>query len=237
MIVGMVLAAGQSSRLGRPKQLLLLHGEALLRYTVRNILASALDEVLVVVGHEADAVRAAIAGLPVAIVVNADAALGQSTSLVAGIRALPTETAAAIVLLGDQPSIDPAVINALIAAWRNTGAPLVAPKYRNGLGNPVLFDRSIFPELMALKGDTGARPIVRAQRRAGTLHQVPVAGTTPSDVDTDDDYAALLASLPPATPPGSTCSRVRKWCHAEERGISAASRVRSQKNEIPPASE
>ncbi len=204
MIVGVVLAAGRSSRLGRPKQLLPVRGEALLRYTLRRVLASSLDDVLVVVGHNAAAVRAAIAGLPVKIVFNTDAALGQSTSVVAGMQALPSETEAAVVLLGDQPGIDPETVDALIAVWRETGAPVIAPRYSDGMGNPVLFDRSIFPELATLEGDTGARPIVRAHRNAGTLRLVPVASLAPPDIDTEEDYAAFLASIPPPTPPGST---------------------------------
>jgi CTP:molybdopterin cytidylyltransferase MocA len=105
---------------------------------------------------------------------------------------------AVIFLLGDQPGVDPAVIDALIAAWRETGAPVVAPRYVDGLGNPVLFDRRVFPEFASLAGDAGARSIVRAHRRAGDLHVVPIAAPAPRDVDTDADYAALLAGLEPA---------------------------------------
>ncbi|MBA3449792.1 MAG: nucleotidyltransferase family protein [Chloroflexia bacterium] len=204
MIVGIVLAAGRSSRLGRPKQLLPVGGEPLLRYTLGRVLASSLDQVTVVVGHEADEVRAALAGFPVGLVLNPDAALGQSTSVIAGMLALPPETEAAVMLLGDQPEVEPTVIDALIAAWRETRAPVVAPRYSDGMGNPVLFDRSLFPELTTLAGDTGARPIVLAHRNADTLLLVPVASPAPPDVDTEEDYAALLASLPPAAPPSAT---------------------------------
>jgi molybdenum cofactor cytidylyltransferase len=102
---------------------------------------------------------------------------------------------AAMFLLGDQPGVDPAVIDALVAAWRETGAAVVAPRYLNGLGNPVLFDRGVFPEFAALAGDAGARAIVRAHRRAGDLHVVPISTPAPRDVDTEADYAALLAAL------------------------------------------
>jgi molybdenum cofactor cytidylyltransferase len=172
----------------------------MVRYTVRRILASSLDELIVVIGHEASAVRAAVADLPIAIVFNPDSARGQSTSVLAGLHALAPGTQAAVFLLGDQPGVDPAVIDALIAAWRETKAPIVAPRYRDGIANPVLFDRGVFPELATLEGDAGARRIVRAHKRSGYLHLVPVDSPTPSDVDTAADYAALSASLPPLPP-------------------------------------
>lgn len=199
MIAGIVLAAGRSSRLGRPKQLLSIHGEPLLRYTVRRILASALDEIIVVIGHEADAVRAAIADLPIEVVFNPDAALGQSTSVIAGLRALTPGTEATVFLLGDQPGIDPAVIDALIASWQETGAPVVAPRYADGIANPVLFDVRVFPELAGLRGDTGARAIVRAREKHGELSTVAIPWPAPPDIDTEADYAAMLASLSEST--------------------------------------
>lgn len=196
MIAGIVLAAGLSSRLGRPKQLLPIHGEPLIRHTLRRILASSLEQVFVVVGHDADAISEALNGLPVKLVVNPDAAHGQSTSVIAGLDAIALDTEAALFLLGDQPGVDPALIDALIQTWRETRAPIVAPVYIDGLGNPVLFDRSVFPELTSLEGDVGARPIVREHERAGRLHLVPVASRMPPDIDTESDYAAFISSLP-----------------------------------------
>jgi molybdenum cofactor cytidylyltransferase len=192
VITGVVLAAGRSSRLGRPKQLLPFGNEPLLRYTVRRILKSSLDEVLVVVGHEAEAVTATIADLPVRVIVNPDAALGQSTSVQAGLANLAPQTEAVVFFLGDQPGIDATIIDALVAAWRESRAPVVAPRYRDGIGNPVLFDRSAFAELASLDGDSGARPIVREHERAGDLLLVPVDRPRPRDIDTEADYAALL---------------------------------------------
>ena len=196
MIAGIVLAAGRSSRLGRPKQLLAIQDEPLLRYTLRRVLASRLDEVVLVLGHKADTIRETIADLPVTIVVNPDYTLGQSTSVRAGLAALPTETDAAVFLLGDQPGVNPDVIDALIERWRESGAPVVAPRYANGPSNPILFDRHVFPEFADLAGDSGAKPIVEAHRCAGTLATVPVAAPAPRDVDTEEDFTALLSSLP-----------------------------------------
>jgi molybdenum cofactor cytidylyltransferase len=195
VIAGVVLAAGRSSRLGRPKQLLPLGDEPLLQVTVRQVLASPLDEVIVVVGPAAEPIIETVADLPVRTVVNPDAALGQSTSLRAGLAALTSETDAVVFALGDQPGVDPRVIDALIAAWRETRSLVVAPRYSDGFGNPVLFDRRVFPELAMIEGDTGARPVVRAHRKANTLTEVPIASPGPRDIDTEADYARVVAAI------------------------------------------
>jgi len=194
VIAGVVLAAGRSSRLGRPKQLLPLHGEPLIRRTLRQVLASSLDQVILVIGHNADEVRAAVSSLPVACVFNPDAAAGQSTSVRAGLAALSLDVEAVVFVLGDEPGVDPDVIDALIAAWRASRSPVVAPRYQDRIGNPVLFDRRVFPELALLEGDAGARPVVRTFRETGELQLVPVGGAAPPDVDTEADYAALIAA-------------------------------------------
>ena len=203
MIAGIVLAAGRSSRLGRPKQLLPVHGEPLVRLTLRRVLASSLDEVILVVGHEADEVRDTVADLPVKCVFNPDAAAGQSTSVRTGLAALSSDIEAAVFILSDQPGIDPAVIDALVAAWRTSGAAVAAPRYQDRMGNPVLFDRRVFPELAVLEGDTGARPVVRAHHDSGDLHVVPVPGHAPPDVDTEADYATLLSTMSQPREPAS----------------------------------
>ena len=195
MIAGIVLAAGQSSRLGRPKQLLSVHGEPLIRHTLRGVLRSSLDQVILVTGHGAEEVCAAVAGLPAECIFNPDAAAGQSTSVRAGLAALSPDVESAVFILGDQPGVDPKVIDALIDAWRESRSAVVAPRYEDRIGNPVLFDRRVFPELALLEGDTGARPIVRAYQDAGELHLVPVNGAAPPDIDTEADFAALMAEL------------------------------------------
>ena len=204
MIAGIILAAGRSSRLGRPKQLLPVHGEPLIRHTVRRVLGSSLDQVILVVGHEADEVLAAVEGLPAVCVFNPDAAVGQSTSVRAGLAGLAPNVEAAVFILGDQPGVDPKVIDTLIDAWQESRSAVVAPGYEDRIGNPVLFDRRVFPELALLEGDAGARPIVRAYHESGELQLVPVAGAAPPDVDTEADYAALIATFPP---PGASVPR------------------------------
>jgi molybdenum cofactor cytidylyltransferase len=196
VVAGVVLAAGASSRMGRQKLLLpLAGGEPLVRRTVARVAAAGLDDVVVVLGSDAEAVGAALAGLGVRTVVNPRHAEGQSTSLRAGLAALAPGTAAAVVALGDQPSPDPAVIRRLVEAWERTGRPVVVPRYRDGRGHPVLFAAALFSELRAVAGDVGGREVVA--RDPARVAEVPVDAPAPRDVDTPDDYGALLAGRAP----------------------------------------
>ena len=191
-IYGVILAAGSSSRLGRAKQLLPLGDRPVLAHTVANALATSLDGVIVVLGHAAEAIRAHIDFGPASIVVNGRYAEGQSISLHAGVAALPPDATAALFILGDQPLIGPAVHEALIAAYRRTAAPIVQPSYDGQRGNPVLLARALFPELLRVTGDQGARDVIRAH--AAEVLVVPIPGPIPTDdLDTEDDYQRLLA--------------------------------------------
>jgi molybdenum cofactor cytidylyltransferase len=191
-IYGVILAAGSSSRLGRPKQLLPLGDRPVLAHTLANALAAPLDGVIVVLGHAAGTIQSQIDLAPARVVLNDRYAEGQSTSLRAGVAALPPDTAAALFILGDQPLIGPTIHDALIAAYRDTAAPIVQPSYDGQRGNPVLIARSLFPELLGVTGDQGARNVLRAH--AAAIHTVPIPGTTPTDdLDTEDDYQRLLA--------------------------------------------
>ena len=195
-IAVVILAAGRSSRLGRPKQLLDLGGEPLLRHTVRHALAAPVDEVVLVLGNAADEVGAAVGELGQRTVLNPAFAEGQSTSLRAGIVALGPEVEAAVLMLGDQPTVGPEIVAALVARFREGGAPIVQPVYGGVPANPVLIARELFPELLAVTGDEGARSVIRAH--AAAVARVVVSdGQAPGDVDTEEDYAALLAAWPP----------------------------------------
>jgi molybdenum cofactor cytidylyltransferase len=193
VIAGIVLAAGSSSRLGRPKQLLAFRGRPLLEHTLAVVAAAQLDEVVVVLGGSAEAITEAVALHGARPVVNPDYRDGQSTSLRVGLAAVEDRADAAVFILGDQPLQQAEVIDAVIETYRRTQAPIVLPSYKGTRGNPVLFDRALFPLLHGLTGDQGARPILRA--RADLVTEVPVAADAPpADIDTWDDYRAVLVA-------------------------------------------
>lgn len=194
MTYGILLAAGTSSRMGRPKQLLEWRGRPLVRHVAQQALASQLlIGLVVVVGAAADSVRAALAGLdgPVMVVQNPDYASGQASSLRAGLGALPATAQAALVLLVDQPLVTPALIDTMIAAYGADRAALaLIPHYRGRRGNPALLARAIFDELRLLEGDVGAREVLA--RHAGAVRRIVVDDpAVVSDMDTPEDYAGM----------------------------------------------
>jgi molybdenum cofactor cytidylyltransferase len=203
LIAAIVLAAGESTRMGRQKLTLPMpDGRPLVRVAVERVLATAPDETVVVLGRDAEAIAQTLSGLPVRTVVNPRYAEGQSTSLRAGLDALGPDTVAAVVALGDQPSQDPGVIRRLIAAFHATARPIVVPVYRNGRGNPVLFAAALFDELRAVTGDRGGRDVIA--RDPARVAEVAVDMPMPADVDTPADYEAVRRgredSGGPATP-------------------------------------
>lgn len=189
-VAGIVLASGLSRRFGaRNKLTEHVRGEPVVRRTVRVYVEVGLNPVLVVVGHEAAAVEAALAGLPVEVVQNPEYEQGQSRSLVAGIRALPA-VEAAVIGVGDQPLLVPDVIASLIEAYRRTGALVAVPRFGGERGNPVLFDRKLFAELLEVQGDQGGRSVLR--RYADRAVWVDIAnGRAGADVDTPEDLVGL----------------------------------------------
>ncbi len=190
MIAAIVLAAGTSTRMGRQKLTLpMADGRPLVRVAVEQVLAAGVDDTVVVLGGDAEAVALALAPLPVRTVVNPSYAEGQSTSLRAGLDALRPGTDAALVALGDQPLPDPDVIRRLVAAFRTSGRPIAAPVYRDGRGNPVLFAAALFGELRAVTGDRGGREVIA--RDPGRVVEVPVDTPMPADIDTPEDYEAV----------------------------------------------
>ncbi|MEJ2208883.1 MAG: nucleotidyltransferase family protein [Anaerolineae bacterium] len=185
-----VLAAGASRRMGQPKQLLPIDGQPMVRLVTEAACAAGLAQVVVVLGAHAADVAVALEGLPVGLVVNEDWREGMSTSLGVGLGALRPEIAAALLVLADQPDLSPELLRALVARYRATGAPLVAPYHGGRRGNPVLFDRALFAELEAVTGDRGGRSVVA--RHEAELERVEVQDpAVVSDVDTPQDYEAL----------------------------------------------
>ncbi len=196
-VSGVILAAGASTRMGRPKQLLEIAGRPLLQHVVDAALAASLDEVIVVLGHRADEVEAALAlGGRARAVVNADFADGQITSLRRGLAATNPDARAAAILLGDQPSLHSEAIDHMVAAFLASGARAARPVYpdaRGRPGHPVLLAREIFPELEDLHGDQGARTLFCEQRP--DVLEIAVAGKPPPDIDTPDDFARIAPGL------------------------------------------
>ena len=189
MIAGVLLAAGLSRRMGQAKLLLPLGGRPVLRHSAERLLAAGLAPVIVVTGEEQGSAAAALAGLAVELVANPNAAAGQSTSVRAGIVALPPGAEAALIALGDQPFLPEDVIPRLCDALRSMNKPIAAPRYRDGIGNPVLFGAAVFPELLALDGDRGARSVV--ERDLGRVALVDFDLPMPQDLDTPEDYDRL----------------------------------------------
>ncbi len=194
-ISGIILAAGASTRMGRPKQLLTLGGRCLLQHVIDTAAAAAgLDEIIVVLGHRADEIRRVLqlpAGRHVRIVVAADFAQGQSASLRAGLRAAHASAVAAAILLADQPRMTAALIDRTAAAFLVADAPIARPAYRapsgDGFpGHPVFLARRVWPEIKRLEGDQGARALIRAHPE--WVLEIPVEGRAPADIDTWADY-------------------------------------------------
>ena len=201
-----VLAAGASTRLGRPKQLLPLGDRPLLQHVVDAALASRLDEVVVVLGHGAQEVRAALrpaGSAPLRLVVNPDHARGQSGSLRLGLSSASPRAAAAAILLGDQPRVGADLIDRVAAAFLDGSHPAARPVYSGAAGcvipgHPVFLARRIWPEVGNLGGDEGARVLLST--RPEWLLQVPVEGEAPVDVDSWEDYRRVArAARPPAS--------------------------------------
>jgi molybdenum cofactor cytidylyltransferase len=194
-VAAIILAAGQSRRMGGPNKLLArFGGEPLVRRVAERALASKAEPVIVVTGHKAAEVSAALAGLDVRIVHNPDFAEGLATSLKAGLQAVPEEAGGALVLLADMPEITPAVIDRLIVAFRARPEPaIVLPTIVGKRGNPVLWSRAFFPELMTVTGDTGARHILARHEEA--VERVEIGAAAGVDVDTPEALAKAGGAL------------------------------------------
>ena len=189
MTAAIVLAAGLSRRMGRPKLLLELEGRPLIWHAVECVISAGIREVFVVAGPEHDGLARALEGLPVRFVINPTPEAGQGSSVSAGVRALPEGTTAALIALGDQPGVPAEVIPALLGALKTPGKSIAAPRYADGLGNPVLFAAPVFPELAVLTGERGARAVV--ERDPSRLAQVDIGCPMPRDIDTPEDYESL----------------------------------------------
>ncbi len=177
-----VLAAGGSRRMGRAKQLLPYLGSTLVEHAARTALDSGASEVVVVVGANAEEVRERLKDHPVRVVLNRDWEQGIGGSVACGVAALSEKAETAVVSLADQPRITPTPLRALAAR----GGPIVASSYGDVVGAPCAFAQSEFPRLLALRGDQGARGLIRG----GNVETVAFEAAN-HDVDTPEDYQAL----------------------------------------------
>lgn len=194
-VAGVVLAAGSSSRMGQNKLLLDLGGETVVRRAVRSATEAGLDPVVVVLGHDAARVQAELCGLSCRSVVNPHHAEGVRTSLQLGIREVAADAPALVVVLSDMPFVTAAMIRTLAERHRETGAPLVISRYGDARGAapvdapPILYDRSLFSELLAMTGERCAKRVVGRHRDEAAILCWPEQALRDIDVAEDYEYA------------------------------------------------
>jgi len=188
-VTGLVLGAGGSKRLGRPKQLLPFGDRTLLDHTLETARACNFDQLVVPLGGAAEDVRERVDLSGAEVVVNYAYGQGCSSSIAAALDVVDRRCEVLVLLLGDQPGVTPATVQTLLDG--RDGAPLAVCRYDDGRGHPLAFDRSVFAELADLHGDKGVWRLL--DQRADDVVDVPIAGRIPLDVDTPEDYHAVLA--------------------------------------------
>jgi molybdenum cofactor cytidylyltransferase len=186
-VAGLVLAAGGSRRLGRPKQLLPYGGATLLDHVLGTARACAFDQLVCVIGGAAAEVREAVRFDGVEVVENTDFGEGCSSSIAVAVDAIDPRSEVLVLMLGDQPGVTAETVAALLAG--RADAPIAVCAYDDGRGHPLAFSRRLFPELLELRGDKAVWKLL--DRHAQEAVEVPVDGPIPRDVDTWDDYAQI----------------------------------------------
>lgn len=192
-LTGVVLAAGRSRRLGRPKQLLPYRDSTVLDQTLQMARRCGFDQLIVTLGGAADEVRRVVPLDGVQTVVVDDPTSGCSASLRMALESVDPASAGIVLLLGDQPGVTAAAVRRLIETV--SGEPIAVSRYGDGVGHPFFLSRSMFGELVGLHGDKGVWKLIESGRFE--VLEVPVDGPVPLDVDTWDDYARLLAAVAP----------------------------------------
>ena len=189
-VAGLVLAAGGSRRLGRPKQLLPYAGATMLDHTVATARACDFDQLIVALGGDAGKVRERVDLNGTQVVINPGFGAGCSSSIAVAMGALDPAATTLVLMLGDQPGVTPAIVRVLLAARGD--APIAVCRYDDGRGHPFAFDRTTFEQLRHLHGDKAVWRML--EERAEEVEEVPVAGRVPLDVDTWADYEAVVAA-------------------------------------------
>lgn len=192
MIVAVILAAGESSRMGRPKALLPIQGVSFIEKIVRALNTAKIARIIVVLGHEAEEMRRQIGALPVTILVNEDYKKGQLSSLIAAIRNLEASEDAqgvdgVLVHLVDHPYISAGLVNVMVDKFYAAKKSIVIPRYQGRRGHPVIFSRSLFAELSAAPLEQGAKAVVHAHRDDTLEFDTEEEGVT-IDIDTPEAY-------------------------------------------------
>lgn len=193
-VAAIVLAAGASSRMGRPKQLLPMEGATLVRRIAERAIDADVSSVFVIVGGSQAQVRLEIHDLALNVVDNADWTTGIGSSIRAGLEAVERAGPsydAVLVLLADQPYVTTASINRLIDTARNSNQPIVASLYEGSPGVPAIFKRSMFEEIQKLKAEEGAKRIIAMHREQTVLIDYPEGAI---DIDTPEDYERINKS-------------------------------------------
>jgi molybdenum cofactor cytidylyltransferase len=196
MISAIVLAAGEARRMGETKQLLPWRGKTVLGHVLDTLLSSSVDEVILVLGHEAERVLEKVAIREIKVVFNPDYQKGMSTSLRRGLRAMNKAAEGFLVVLADQPAITPEIIDRLIDSFRRVqpGKNIVAPSFRGRRGHPVLFGRKYREEFGGLTGEVGGREIL-ARHPEDILALEVDTDAVLIDLDTPEDYQSHLSRL------------------------------------------
>jgi molybdenum cofactor cytidylyltransferase len=189
MIVAVVLSAGESSRMGRPKALLPIEGQTFIEKIVGALKQSGIERIVVVLGFNAEAMRRQVEHLPVDIIVNADYKLGQLSSLHAAIRHLQKaeDCDGILVHLVDHPYIDPQLVRVMVQRFAESKPMIIVPRHQGKRGHPVLFSRALFGELLAAPLDQGAKTVVNAHRAETVEIDTQDVGIT-LDIDTPELY-------------------------------------------------
>ena len=189
-VTGLVLGAGGSRRLGRPKQLLPYGDDTLLGHVVKTARRCRFDQLIVALGGSADGVREQVDLAGAEIVVNESFGTGCSSSIAAALGAVDERAQLLVLMLGDMPGVKAETVTTLVA--QRGDAPVAVCRYDDGRGHPFAFGRRMFEELANLHGDKGVWRLL--DQRADEVAEVPIAGPVPLDVDTPEDYEAVLAA-------------------------------------------
>ena len=191
MIAAIVLAAGMSQRMGKPKLLLKLNGDTIIEHIIKELQQSSVDSIIVVLGHNPQPLKELLSSYSVKTVINENYKEGMTSSFKVGLNEVKDTADAALLVLGDQPFISHTLINKLIDTYKKTSeAKIVSPIYEGKKGHPVLFDKSLFDEILSLPPDKYIREVIH--NHYDELATIPWDKGTILDIDTPEDYVEAL---------------------------------------------